>query len=108
MLFLYIGDASIQDLLSNTSIHRLHAVISESVSVMNEDQSHVSVSLNEDGISVRTQSIPNGDANSRVGVARRCSNEDEQQQQDEEENREEVSSSIHALCCFVCSLVIYY
>ena len=76
-------------------------MISESVSIMNEDQSHVSVSLNEDGISVRTQSIPNGDTNSRVSVARRCSTEDEQQQQDEEDNREEVSSSIHVLYCFV-------
>ena len=66
-----IGDASIQDLLSNTSIHRLHAVISESVSVHVDGASHISVSLmneNDDGISLRTQSIPNGDVQSRISA----------------------------------------
>ena len=60
-------------MLSNTSIHRLHAVISESVSIMNEDQSHVSISLNDDGISLRTQSIRNGEAHSNGEVHSRIS-----------------------------------
>ena len=69
-----IGDASIQDLLSNTSIHRMHTV-AESVSNNMEEVSHVSISLmneNEDGFSLnpslRTQSLPNGDVHSRVSA----------------------------------------
>ena len=66
----HIGDASIQDLLSNTSIHRLNAVIQESVSASGEACSHVSLSLmNEDG-SLRTapSNILNGEVVSRVSA----------------------------------------
>ena len=69
-----LGDASIQDLLSNTSIHRMHTV-AESASNNMEAISHVSISLmneNEDGLSLnpslRTQSYPNGDVNSRISA----------------------------------------
>ena len=78
------GDASIQDLLSNTSIHRLHTVTAESVSVQIEDQSHASVSLMEDGVS---QSIPNGDLPSRTSAPsfqQRNSVEEEVQELEEE------------------------
>ena len=66
----HIGDASIQDLLSNTSIHRLNAVVQESVSASGEACSHISLSLmNEDG-SLRTapSNILNGEVASRVSA----------------------------------------
>ena len=79
-----LGDASIQDLLSNTSIHRMHAVMADSMSNTEAiSQSHVSISLMEDGFSLRTQSIPNGDAHSRISapsMQRRASDEDLHQQ----------------------------
>ena len=65
-----IGDISIQDLLSNTSIHRLNTVVPESVSASGEACSHVSLSLmNEDG-SLRTapSNMLNGDVGSRVSA----------------------------------------
>lgn len=69
-----LGDASIQDLLSNTSIHRMHTV-AELASNNMEAISHVSISLmneNEDGLSLnpslRTQPYPNGDLNSRISA----------------------------------------
>lgn len=66
----HIGDASIQDLLSNTSIHRLNTVVLESVSASGEACSHVSLSLmNEDG-SLRTApgQTTNGEGVSRVSA----------------------------------------
>ena len=66
----HIGDASIQDLLSNTSIHRLNTVVLESVSASGEACSHVSLSLmNEDG-SLRTApgQTTNGEVVSRVSA----------------------------------------
>ena len=76
--------------MSNTSIHRLHAVIAESVSVMNEDQSHISMSLNNDdgSISMRGQTIPNGDVNGRVcdpSISRRNSDDDDDNELQQEE-----------------------
>lgn len=80
-----LRDASIQDLLSNTSIHRLHAVVADSMSNMEAtSQSHISISLMEDGFSLRThQSVPNGDAHSRISapsMQHRASDEDLQEQ----------------------------
>jgi ZIP family zinc transporter len=93
-----IGEASIQDLLSNTSIHRMH-VVAETASNYIENVSHVSISLmneNEDGFSLnpslRTQSIPNGDVHSRISgpsLQRRASYEEMLEQQQEVMAQEE-------------------
>ncbi len=99
----HTGDASIQDLLSNTSIHRLHAVISESVSIMNEDQSHVSISLNEDGMSLRTQSIPNNsEAHSNGEVHSRILEPTTSEQQEHEEDVRKPFYVTLADGCYTC------